>query len=479
MSDCMDFNCAPAATCSEGVCFSNECWGPSCCDAGFSSASFATACSDNSVSRTSATLDMNTTSLYGSAATDNLSRGTMDSHKSASDLVQEGTFVQSNKAPRADQTERTAGEQPKIIVTNDNTVTPDYIVRQDGKVEVVGNPDAGDKAHGVYRVQVEPGANQQTTENLVNYLNDRIHAKEASAAPQLLADPGLVSEETSRKFNSAPAPDSQNNPQDQPPQDSPPPDDGGSCPGGGCPGGGGGGDCPSDTSPPQDNPTPSDNTTPPENNQPAPESFAPQLPMDNILDAARLNSWDNNTAGALGAYEVNMSNWFSSWLDADMLEELGHPPDFKKLGKVLAKAKNNPKFKEAMDSRLNNMREQGDNAGADKINDLFNKLTDPKETAFQENFGVFLNSQQPGGRNATGEEMASFMDKDMQRAIASSRISDIAHQAGIKVKDLPADTASKLALAGALGHVPNEKEMTDYAQYVQAIQSKYKAPKGG
>lgn len=479
MSDCMDFNCAPAGTCVEGPCFSGECWGPSC-DSGFASASYSSSFSDSSVSRTSATLDMNTGSIYGSAATDNLSRGSMESHKSASDLVQDGTFVQSNKAPRADQAERTAGEQPKIIVTNDNTVTPDYIVRQDGKVEVVGNPDSGDKAHGVYRVQVEQGANQQVTENLVNYLNDRIHAKEPSASAQLLADPGLVSEETSRRFSApAPAPDSPTNPEDpqNQPQDEPPPDDGGCNPGGGCPGGG---DCPSDTSPPEDNPTPSDNPTPPEN-QPAPESFAPQMPMDNILDAARLNSWDNNTAGALGAYEVNMGNWFSSWLDAEMLEELGHPPDFKKLAKVLAKAKNNPKFKEAMDSRLNNMREQGDTAGADKINDLFNKLTDPKETAFQENFGVFLNSQragQPESRNATGEEMATFMDKDMQRAIASSRIADIAHQAGIKVKDLPADVASKLALAGALGHVPNEKEMTDYAQYVTAIQSKYRSPKG-
>lgn len=469
MSDCMEFSCAPSV-CSEGSCFSAECWTPSCC----STVSMAS-CSDySSACRTSASLDLGTSNLYSSsAASDAYRASSFDSHKSTSQLVQDGAFVQSNLAPRLDQTERVAGEQPKIIVTKDASVTPDYIVRQDGKVEVVGNPDAGDKPHGVYRVQVEPGADQQATDKLVKYLNDRIHQKEPAADVSLNADPGLVSDETARSFKVAPidkkdeppAPDTpQDNPEDNPQDDSSPCNPGG-------------GDCPnSPNNPSDDSPSPQD--TPPDNTPPSDTS--PQMPagpMDGLLDAARLNTWDNNTLGQLGAYEISPAGWFSSWLDDDMMEELGHPPNFKLLGKVLAKHKNDPKFKNAMAARLGNMREQGDTKGADKIEGVFNRLSDEKESTFAENFGIFLNSQRPGGRNATGEEMANFFDKDMQKAIASSRMADIAHDAHLKVKDLPPDQAAKMALAGALGHVPSEKEMSDYNKYVQAVASKYKPAK--
>ena len=477
MSDCCDFGggqsvCIEGGGGGGGACFSGECWGPSCYSSFSSPASF-----DSGITRasSSSSLDMGTGNLYASssAGESTIARSTapIDARKSVSDLVQEGTFVQSNKTPRLDQNERQAGEPPKVIVSTDATVTPDYIVRQDGKVEVIGNPDAGDKAHGVYRVQVEQGADPKVTDNLLNYLNDRIHAKEPSAQVSLDAAPGLVSEDTAKRFNvSKPQdnPDKPNPDEEQPPEDSPP-DDSPSCPS--CPGGGDG-PGPSDDSPPED---PSDNQ--PDANPIPPEApVAPKGPMDDILDAARLNSWDNNTLGALGAYEVNMTNWFSSWLDAESLAELGDPPDYRKLAKALAKARSNPKTKAAMDERLNNMREQGDSAGADKIATLFNKLSDPSQGTFQENFGVFMNSQKPGGRNATGEEMATFMDKDMQKAIASSRISDIAHQANVKVKDMPGEGAAKLALAGALGHIPTEQEMSAYSQYLQAVQSKYKQP---
>lgn len=471
MSDCCDFGggqsvCIDGGGGGGGTCFSGECWGPSCYSVS-SSSSFDSGISRSSSS--SSSLEMGTSNLYASstAGESSISRAaTIDSRKSVTDLVQEGTFIQSNKTPRLDQNERAAGEPPKIMVSNESAVTPDYIVRQDGKVEVIGNPESGDKAHGVYRVQVEPGADQKVTDDLVKYLNDRIHQKEPSASVSLDAAPGLVSEDTQKLFTVAPPKnEEQPNPEEPPPEDTP--DSSPSCPGGGD------GPGPSDTSPPEDSPS----DTPPDANPIPPDApLTPKGPMDDILDAARLNSWDNNTIGALGAYEINMTNWFSSWLDDEALAELGNPPDFKKLGKALAKMKNNPKAKEAMDARLNNMREQGDTAGADRIQNLFNKLTDPTQGTFQENFGVFMNSQRPGGRNATGEEMATFMDKDMQKAIASSRISDIAHQANVKVKDLPGDQAAKLALAGALGHIPTDKEMSDYNQYVQAIRGRYKQP---
>jgi hypothetical protein len=469
MPDGADFSSGPSMSFESPCSFSSECWSPAC----FSpvSSSFSDV---SSVSRVSSTLDFNTTSLYGSS----ISAG-LDSHKSSADLVREGTFVQSNLTPRYDQGDRQAAEQPKIIVSNEATITPDYIVRQDGKVEVVGNPESGDKAHSVYRVQVEPGADQKTTDALVSYLNDRIHQKEPGAQVSLLAGDGLVSEDLARKFNVSPdKPDTP--PQDQdnpPPEDDNTPDDPD-----------GGGNCPNNDNTPDDSPdTPPDNN--PDNNPDAnpdqtpdtpPQPDVPQTPagpFDNLLEAASLNSWDNNTNGSLGAYEIDAGNWFSSWLDDDMIEELGHPPDYKKLGKVLAKHKNDPKFKANMAARLGNMREQGDNKGADKIEGVFNRLSDEKESTFAENFGIFLNSQKPGGRNATGEEMNQFFDKDMQKAIASSRIADVAHDAHVKVKDLPPDQAAKIALAGALGHIPSDKEQADYNKYLQSIQSRFKPNK--
>ncbi|MBX9688863.1 MAG: hypothetical protein K2X27_19295 [Candidatus Obscuribacterales bacterium] len=407
---------------------------------------------------------MSTSSLYGSAAAPEV-RGALDSSKSASQLVQDGTFIQSNRAPRLDQNDRAAGEQPKITVTTDNTVTPDYIVRQDGKVEVVGNPDAGAKANGNYRIQVEPGASQQATDDLVKYLGDRIQQKDPSAQVSLEAAPGLVSESIASRFNKNSPENPENTPEDQNPPDDSPSDPGG--------GGGGGGGCPnspSDTSPdnsPQDTPQDTPNETNPPSDVP---STVLAGPMDNIVDAARLNTWDNPTNGAIGAYEINSVGWFSSWLDEEMMAELGNPPDYRKLGKVLAKHKNNPKFK----ARLDNMREQGDSKGAEKIEGLFNRLSDEKESAFAENFGIFLNGQKEGGRNATGEEMINFMDKDLQRAIASSRMCDIAHEAGVKIKDLSPEMSAKMALSGALGHVPNEKEMSDYNKYLQVVASRFK-----
>lgn len=465
MSDCIEFSCSPSV-CVESSCFTGECWTPSCC----------TPVSDVSPMRVSSSLDMNTSSLYSSSAAVEAPRAAaLDSNKSTSDLVKEGAMVQSNLAPRLDQTERNPADQPKVIVSKDGSVTPDYIVRKDGQVEVVGNPDAGDKAHSVYRVQVEEGADPKNTDALVKYLNDRIHAKEPSADVSLSAEAGLVSEETSRLFKNRPA--DENKPEDKPndnpdnPDDNPPPDDD-------SPSNPGGGDCPGPGPSPDDSPSPEDNPqdNPPDSQPDAPPA-APLAPLDSLLDAARLNNWDNNTLGSLGAYEINAAGWFSSWLDDDMMAELGNPPDFKKLGKVLAKHKNDPKFKNAMSARLNNMREQGDSKGADKIESLFNKLGDEKDGAFAENFGVFLNSQKPGGRNATGEEMTNFFDKDLQKAIASSRMSDIAHDAGVKIKDLAPEQAAKMSLAGALGHVPSEKEMADYTKYLQLVSSKYKPGK--
>lgn len=456
MSDCCDFSSAPSTVCSEGACFTSECW--PCGPSSFSS------CCDSSVSYSSSSLDMSTGSLYSSSqATESFRASSFDTGKSAQDLVRDGSFIQSNRTPRLDQNDRVAGEPAKIMVTNDASVTPDYVVRQDGKVEVIGNPDAGNK--GTYRIQVEPGADQKVTDDLVNYLNDRIKSREPNLQVSLLADPGLVSEETARRFT--PENNPQNNedtPEDTPPEDDYAPNDPG-----------GGGDCPNcpDNSP-SDYPDDSSPTDSPED-QPVDNPLPPAQPagpMEPLLDAARLNNWDNNTHGALGAYELNMGNWFSSWLDEEMLAELGDPPDYRKLAKVMAKHK--AKMQAKMADRLGNMREQGDTQGADKLESMFNKLFDENDKTFHENFGIFMNSQLPGGRNATGEEMNQFLDMDLQKAIASSRMADIAKEQNVKLKDLAPEQASVMALAGALGHMPSQEELNRYNQFVQAVRTRYK-----
>lgn len=466
MSDCcIESSCASNSVCVEGPCLSTGCW------SGDSSFSNFSSSSDLSISSGSSSIDFgNSGSLYASRS----DSGLTSSESSRSATISDAAMVPSKQTARQDQGELAKpGEPPKIIVSNDSSVTPDFIVKKDGKVEVVGDPFSGDKPHSVYRIQVEAGANQKDTDALVSQLNDRIRQKDASAQTTLFASPGLVSDDLRKAFEKsqpAPSQDQAPNPEESPnPEENLPPaddSDSPSNPGGGCPGG----DCPSNPgTPPDDTPVPDEV---PSEVPPQPDALAPVVtPMDNLIDAARLNEWENGANNSLGAYEANMTNWYSSWLTDEMLAELGNPPDFKKLGKVLAKHKNNPKFQEKMNARLGNMREQGDNAGADKISGTFDKIgSDP---LYAENFGIFLNGQQ-SGRNATGEEMQKFFDKDMQKAVASSRIADVAHEAGVKVKDLPAQKQITLALAGALGHIPNQSEMAQYSKYLEVVGQRFR-----
>ena len=465
MSDC----CFEGGASAPAVCVDGSCSFASCFDGGestsFSSYSTGASYSDASVSRVSSSLDMSTGSLYGNSADSSAVRAT----------ATEAVMKPSAMTPRQDQGEiAKPGEPPKIIVSNDASVTPDFIVKKDGNVEVVGDPYSGDKPHSVYRVQVEDGADQKQTDALVAQINDRIKQQDGRAETTLYATPGLVSDELRKAFERTPAPAPQDettpnpeqNPEDQPPV----PEDGDSPSnpgGGGCPGGDSPGPSPSDDS----SPPPSDETAPPQETLPESTPSVITTPMDNLIDAARLNTWENGTNNSLGAYEMNVGGWYTSWLTPEMLEELGNPPDYRKLGKILAKHKNNPKFKEAMDARMNNMREQGDNISADKIGAEFNKLSN--DSMYAENFGIFLNGQQ-SGRNATGEEMQNFFNKDMQKAVSSSRIADVAHEAGVKIKDLPAQKQITMALAGALGHIPNQEEMAKYEKYLQVVGERYK-----
>ncbi len=461
MSDC----CFEGGASAPAVCVEGSCNFTSCFDGGSSYQSFCTGPScEVGVSRVSSSLDLNTGSLYGNSA---------DTSAIKAPVQAEATMKPSNMTPRQDQGEvAKPGEPPKIIVSNDASVTPDFIVKKDGNVEVVGDPFSGDKPHSVYRVQVEAGADQKQTDALVSQINDRIKQKDGRAETTLYATPGLVSDDLRKAFERTPSPlpqenetNPQENPQDQPPVpedgDSPSNPGGGGCPGGDCPG-----PSPSDDS----TPPPSDETAPPQETLPDTPAVI-TTPMDNLIDAARLNTWENGTNNALGAYEMNMGGWYTSWLTPEMLEELGNPPDYRKLGKILAKHKNNPKFQKNMEARMNNMREQGDNISADKISAEFNKLS--TDSMYAENFGIFLNGQQ-SGRNATGEEMQNFFNKDMQKAVASSRIADVAHEAGVKIKDLPAQKQITMALAGALGHVPNQEEMKNYEKYLQVVGERYK-----
>lgn len=463
MSDCCFEGgaCAPAV-CAEGPCFT------SCFSGGESSSfqSFCTgpSCSDTSVSRVSSSLDLSTGSLYGNSADTSAIKAPQA----------EAVMKPSNLTPRQDQGELAKpGEPPKIIVSNDDSVTPDFIVKKDGNVEVVGDPYSGDKPHSVYRVQVEAGADPKQTDALVSQINDRIKQKDSRAETTLYATPGLVSDEIRKAFERTPStlPQDESTPPENPEEQPPIPEDGDSPSnpgGGGCPGG----DCPGPSPSDDSTPPPSDETAPPQETLPETPSVI-TTPMDNLIDAARLNTWENGTNNSLGAYEMNVGGWYTSWLTPEELAELGDPPDFRKLGKILAKAKNNPNsaFKKNMDARINNMREQGDNISADKITAEFDKLS--TDAMYAENFGIFLNGQH-SGRNATGEEMQNFFSKDMQKAVASSRIADVAHEAGVKIKDLPQQKQITMALAGALGHVPNQEEMAKYEKYLQVVGERYK-----
>ncbi|MBY0551632.1 MAG: hypothetical protein K2W95_30395 [Candidatus Obscuribacterales bacterium] len=461
MSDTrVDF--APAVCSFESSSISAACWTPSSCENVVMSASTTPVMASveaPAVTAAAPALELNTAKLYAGDSNTVKAATTLDASKSISQMVQDGTMVKSDKPQIPEQRPCGDKETPKITVTKDASQPADFIVRKDGKVEVVGDPEAGSGPHKDYKIRVEEGADQKVTDELVNYLANK--CLQGEKKPTLQADEGLVSDAVKQQF--AP-PQEEKLPEEKELPDELDPDKSGPSPNCGPDGGPG----------PTPDTNPDDQLEPDKGGdkiEPEKDARPTKAPIEVLRDSIRSSAYDNVQANSLGAYNCNYIGWFGSFLTEEMLEELGNPPDMKKLGKVLAKYKNDPKFKAKMDQHVQNLKDQGDTESAGKIEGMFNKLaTDDK---FADEMGTFLNGQLKGD-NATKEDLAKFFDPKMQDAVANSQMADAAKEMGVKIKDMNEKQAGELALTMLLGHKATEAEKQSYANYVSTISDNFK-----
>ena len=450
MSDnCVEF--APVAACSfeSSPALSVQCWAPT----------ESVVCSTPTVSTDNVAAAAATPRLELYAGDNNAAKATtsIDSSKTVAQMVQDGSMVKSDKPAVLEQKPVAEGEQPRITVSKDSGQPADFIVRKDGKVEVVGDPESGSKPHADYRIKVEDGADAKVTDELVSYLNNKIRESDSKFQPTLQADEGLVSDAVKNMFAKPEDKVPDELPEELDPDRSPPSPDCGPGPGPG----------PNTDVDPNDQiePDKGDGNLDPEKSRPT------KAPVEVLRESIKTSTYDNGKANELGAYNCNYLGWVGSFLTDEMLAELGTPPDMKKLGKVLAKYKNDPKFQAKMAEHTQNLKDQGDTGSAEKIEGMFNRLSSDEKYAAD--FGNFLEGQK-AGTPATKEELAQFFDPKMQDAVASSKMADAAKEMGVNLKNMNEQQAGEVALAILLGHKPTDTEKQTYGNYVSTITDNFK-----
>ncbi|HEY9870861.1 MAG TPA: hypothetical protein V6D08_16975 [Candidatus Obscuribacterales bacterium] len=197
--------------------------------------------------------------------------------------------------------------------------------------------------------------------------------------------------------------------------------------------------------------------------------------------------------GRYGLNEGLVGGWLAEFLPPELLELLGNPPDWSKLGKIL---KEHPELrkgfqkgmKEALNKRAEQLKKQpGMEESAKNLNEFADKFNDEN---FAQNFGDFVSKL--GGHNGKidSEDAKRFMPKELQEFIAKDRTEEFARevmrQRGVENPDpdnLTPQDAGKVALAWFLGRVP-EKDSPDwsnpqYQEYMRRAEDFYKLARAG
>jgi hypothetical protein len=428
-----------------------------------------------------------TSPQYTTAATESLLSG---NNLTTGDTT--SIFKQTDATPPV-HTTLEQGQQPKITVTSDTSRPADFHVKADGTVEVSGKPFDGNKPLSEYTVSVDKGADPKLTENVVKQIAEDVSKKAPDAKPFLDSETGLVSEDLQKQYQKSTNDGGKEN---EDSEDIPDGNEnggtdggggGGGCDGGGGGGGGGGDDTDMDTDEGGDRnrDDSTDNGRDGEggdhNRQTLGAQDALRQALATNLDGAGNPNFENGTAKSLGAYSMNFNNFVSSWLTDEMLEELGHPPDWSKLGKIMKKYANDPKFKAKMGEHLDALKQQGDDTSGKAIEGMFDKLANDDQ--FAKGFGDFMNNQEQG-KPATADEMKTYFGKDIQDAAINSKMADVATPMGIKLKDMNEQQAADVSLGMLVGHKVTDSEKAEllkqkmYSDYIDQVRQVYKARKG-
>jgi hypothetical protein len=381
------------------------------------------------------------------------------------------------------------GETPKISVVYQNQDTnvspppsaPDFVVKKDGTVECLHNPEKNPDANIVVQVERDPGQTgdptpqqKESLAGLVPYLADRVASSPAyqKVSPdgkvaiednQNLVDPKVESA-IENNISKPPVPDIHN-----PPVPDVPPAAGDASGRMNRVGGSGGGH---DSFSPsgdgaissRDGQAPARDTTPPV-----------QAVEDTISALAgvqdKAHPYDNvarrsDGSYGVGRYSMNQFN-IGAWLGNMFGVDLGDPPDPAKLAAFLADMKKHPEKMKAMMGKL---------AQDGKVSKDFAAHFDPGK------FSDFIGKMDGKHGAITAKDVHDNMPKDLQETIAKDRIEHFGKAMGIDTtKDLGEKDAGKLALAMFLGRTPSESDLANPGnqKYQDAANNMYKLALAG
>jgi hypothetical protein len=381
------------------------------------------------------------------------------------------------------------GEIPKISVVYENQTPnadppppkPDFIVKKDGTIEMLHNPETNAAANIVVQVERDPGQTgdptpeqKESLAGLVPYLADRVAN---SPAYQAVDPDGKVAIEDKQNLvddkieaaiennvSKPPIPDV-----NQPPAPDVPPEAGSASSRMNRVGGSGGGHDSFSSNgdgaiSSRDGQAPARDITPPVQ---AVEDTISALagvkdkahPYDNVATRS-------DGSYGVGRYSMNMFN-IGPWL-ADLLGvDLGDPPDPAKLAAFLADLKAHP---EKMKGAMNKLAQEG------KVSKDFASKFDAGK------FADFLGKLDGKHGPITAQDVHNNLPKDLQETIAKDRIEHYAKGMGIDTsKDLGEKDAGKLALAMFLGRTPSQSDLSNpsYQKYQDTANNLYKLALAG
>ncbi len=376
----------------------------------------------------------------------------LDANKSVSQLVSDGSLKKSKDAVDNPQfaDKLPDGKTPEISVqfTGEKDSKPDFLVKKDGTIEVLNDPEKHPRTKVVVHVERDSGTvgdptaeQQKSVDKLVDYLGSRVAQKHPENKGKVIIndDQALVSDEVEKRFGSGPlaqkpdraVPENVQNISDSMNR---------------LRGSNGGGmtvprgDVDSEV--PQRNvPRATDET----NNIVAIKDLVASLngaDRQHPYESARPMSDGTYRVGRYGFNTELLGNFFLDLLadcdDPEAIAQLGKPPDPKKLGKVL---KNSPKMKKHLQTKMAALEKQG------KLPQGFGEKFDGDKVA------GLLEKMQGGKGAVTAGELNSSLPKELQEVIAQDRIQKFAGTVG--------QDPGKIAVAMALGHAPNQQELAD------------------
>lgn len=381
------------------------------------------------------------------------------------------------------------GETPKISVVYENRTPdadppppkPDFIIKKDGTIEMLHNPEQNADKNIVVQVERDPGQTgdptpeqKESLAGLVPYLADRVAN---SPAYKAVSPDGSVAIEDNQNLvddkveagidnniSKPPIPDV-----NQPPAPDVPQAAGDASTRMNRVGGSGGGRDSFSSN--------GDGAMSSRDGQAPPRDITPpvQAVEDTISALAgvkdKAHPYDNvatrsDGSYGVGRYSMNMFN-IGPWL-ADLLGvDLGDPPDPAKLAAFLADLKAHP---EKLKGAMNKLAQEG------KVSKDFASKFDAGK------FADFLGKLDGQHGPISAQDVHNNLPKDLQETIAKDRIEHYAKGLGIDTsKDLGEKDAGKLALAMFLGRTPTQADLSNpsYEKYQDAANNLYKLALAG